>query len=148
MMLISDLIKSSIEDKEELIELSKEASDFLLSLENIKRVDRGLLDRGWWYMMAIFYFEGELTNSEYFHVWVIVGDLPSALISEQFVTNWAQAIREYISLADEWISERYNPNEMRLLNITAPHSQENINMLEKRVRIIKNNIMSQYIDEL
>ena len=78
MVPLESLGSASIEELEEIEKLADEVRIFLESQKWCRQMRRGWFDRGWGYMLSIFYFEfqpssGDVPNS----TWVVVGDIHS-----------------------------------------------------------------------
>lgn len=97
MLNIDDLPSSGIEYIDELKELSKEVIIFVGGLIWCNRIVDVKFDRGWGYIMAVFYVTIERTSKNIpSQLWVVVGDLPPAYIDVDDNPNGACAIDSYV----------------------------------------------------
>lgn len=140
MIKINEIQESNIEYKSEVIELSKEAEQYLSSLNWCKKIIEGCVVKEWGYILAIFYFKIEPSinsNADNF-VWVIVGDLPPAYIDIQSAKNEYEALNSYVFLMEDWINHAKKGLSVdECFPINVEPTEEYAAMLASRVEIIK-----------
>lgn len=150
MLKIDEITQSEIEDKNELYELAEEAKKYLLSQQWCSLINEGWLDRGWGNLIAVFYFDLEAsTTIAPNSIWVIVGDLPPAYIDTQDNPNGACAIEAYVREMQKWIDNVSKGKPVDdLIPINVPPELKYAKMLQARLKLIREEILSCYQDEL
>lgn len=156
MIPITDLISSEVDDAEAIADLGKQATAFLSAHHWCRAIRRGFFDRGWAGILAVFYFEIEPDAKADRTVWIIVGNLPPAYIDTESCPNGAAALDGYAGAMQEWVERVragksvdgvipvYHQNSMEPLPATA----ENAELLDRRVRFIRECILPEFPDEL
>ena len=102
----------------------------------------------YWVPINIFLYEIENEqSSEDNFIWIMVGDLPAIYLDTYSVKTTKQVIENYIDLADDWI---HHAESDQSLNDCFPFdtntSIENINMLKKRIQLLRDNIFPNIPD--
>ena len=150
MVNISDLASFDLAYVDELIASSKYALKFIDSQKWCKQVIDVKFDRGWGYIMSVFFLTIDPTHKEIpEHLWVIVGDLPPAYIDVEDNPNGACAINGYVMEMEKWVHNvlRGEPVD-KLIPVNAPPIKKYAKMLRSRLNIIKKDILSKFEDEL
>lgn len=147
---ITNISTSEIEYANELYKLANEAIAFLKSHKWCNEILEGKLDRGWGYIMAVFFFtintnyEGVPNN-----IWVITGDLPPAYIDTCYNPNGACAIDAYVTEMEQWVDNVLQGKSIKeLIPVNAAPTRDNAMMLQDRLNIVKNQILASLKDEL
>jgi hypothetical protein len=101
------------------------------------------LQKGWGYILAVFYFEIE-PNFENVDtaVWIVVGDLPTAYIDTESAKNKYEAIKCYVGIMEDWV--KYVKEGKPLKNVypvNVTPTIENAVMLETRLKLIKEELL-------
>jgi hypothetical protein len=150
MINITAIASSSLEYKADLATLAEEANTYLLSHSWCKKIIKGMLDRGWSYILGVFYFEIEPAfDNVPTHVWVIVGDIPPAYIDVKDNPNGACAIDGYVSEMQRWVDHvKHGKSVDNLIPVNAPPSLEYAEMLQTRLNLIRDNILLNLSDEI
>lgn len=150
MMSLDELKNSDIEDVDLLLQLADEAMLYVKSHSWCKEILEIYFDRGWGDMVAVFYItikpNGDNVDNS---IWVIVGDLPPAYFDPINCKNGAQALEGYVDCMQEWVRRVYNgENVDDVISVNVPTEKKYAQMLEARLQIIKDEILSEYKDEL
>jgi hypothetical protein len=150
MLDIRELASAEVEYVDELAGLSDRALRFVESNAWCTSVVRGMFDRGWGNILAVFYF---VIQPAYDYVprdiWVVVGDLPSAHIDIQDNPNGACAIDGYVREMQRWIDQVMkdrSPGELIPVDVlpTREYAQE----LQRRIDIVTETILTDLKDEI
>ena len=143
MINIKVLSSSNLEFLDEIINLSREAVDYLSSQKWCHKIIDGWFAVGWGYIMTAFFFrfdpigEGVPDN-----VWIIVGDLPSAYIDAIDNTNGVMAVEAYVIEMQKWVdSVKLGTSIDNLIPVNVPPTKEFANMLEERLQILREEIL-------
>ena len=147
---INNIYSSGIEYANELSNLANEAIAFLKSNKWCNEILEGKLDRGWGYIMAVFFFT---INTDYEgvpnNIWVITGDLPPAYIDANDNPNGACAIDAYVTEMEQWVDNVLQGKSIKeLIPVNAAPTRDNAMMLQDRLNIVKNEILANLKDEL
>lgn len=144
MINIDSLPLSNEEDKEQKIVLAQEASQFLLVHKWCKEITNSWFCIGWGNMLAVFLFEIiPKGNNVDKLVWVITGDLPPAYIDTEGAKNGNEVIKCYVDLMEEWIyCVKNNLPTDDCYPIGVPSTMEYAEMLDSRIKIIKEEILN------
>lgn len=129
-----------IEYVEEVKELAKEAYCYLLSFPWCLSINKGWLVYSCGYVIGLFYFEivPDVAKGADSHVWVIVGDLPSAYIDILSASSAHSALDLYIRLMEEWASKVNNGEDTSdCYPINVPETKEYADMLTIRMNLLK-----------
>jgi len=150
MIPIDDLESISIDNAEDLMVLSNEAIAFIRSQKWCKRIIDVKLDRGWGYIIAVFFFSIEPYGANIpNNLWVIVGDLPPAYIDVEDNPNGACAIDAYVSEMEGWINNVVQGKSIEgLIPVNAPPTEDTAMMLRERLDIIKQEILINLKEEI
>jgi hypothetical protein len=143
MVAIREIKNADIEFADEIMELAKEATSFLTSHTWCKRILNGFFDRGWGYILGVFYFEIEpgSENADNF-VWVIVGDIPPAYVDIESAANGLEAIKCYVDIMGDWVNNvKQGGAGENCYPVTVSPTLEHATMLENRLRLIKEQIL-------
>ena len=103
MIEIENLPNISIDEKEEVLKLSAEATAYLNSFKWCRKINKGYLCNAWGYRLCVFYFEIESVDQAINGMWIIVGDLPPAYVDRQYAVSPSQALGRYVTLMEDWI---------------------------------------------
>lgn len=150
MIPIDDLSSSGLEYVDELKKLADEAISFISSHEWCKNIETVMIDRGWGFILAVFYIiiepaEKHIPNS----FWVIVGDIPPAYIDTEDNPNGACAIDGYVMEMQKWIDHVMDGKSVdNVIPVNAPPEKKYATMLQSRLNMIKEEILSYFQDEL
>jgi len=150
MMDIGSLSDSGVDNISELLILANKAQLFLMSHDWCKSILEGKFDRGWCYIVAVFYFviEPTYTNVPITH-WIIVGDLPSAYIDTDDNPNGACAIDGYVMEMEKWVDAVVAGESVEeLIPVNVPPSMQYAIMLQGRLKTIREDILYPLRDEL
>jgi hypothetical protein len=147
---IQDMVNLDLDDLDDLIKLSIEAHSFLSSHDWCRKIKKGMFDRGWANVIAVFYFifvpiSKNIPDS----VWVIVGDLPPAYIDIGGTPNGACAIEGYVMEMQLWVDAIFEGKAVDdLIPVNVPPKREYAEMLSGRLQFIKEEILSESKHEL
>lgn len=150
MINIEDIPNHNLDNIDELIALSREALIFINSQQWCKRIIHGKLERGWGYVIAVFFFiiEPAYDNIPN-HIWVIVGDLPPAYIDVETNSNGVYAIDSYVMEMQKWIDSVMNSKSVEeLIPVNVPPTKEYARMLQERLDIIREELLANLRDEM
>jgi hypothetical protein len=87
-------------------------------------------------------FEEKIDQQDDF-LWVIVGDLPSAYLVTDSITPY-EALDAYISLMEDWVSAVEAGEGLEdVFPVAAQPTPKNVLMLRKRLKFLKNNILTK-----
>ncbi len=103
MIELENISSISISEKDEVLKLAVEATDYLNSFKWCDKIKQGYLCNAWGYRLGIFYFEIESLDQTINNIWIIVGDLPPAYIDTQYALSPTQALVRYVTLMEDWI---------------------------------------------
>jgi len=136
------------EDKEEtdlLIQLYREAKNFLLEFEWCREITCAFLGYGIGEVVGIFYFEIVPSQIDVDKsLWVIVGDLPPAYLVTDEINTPAKALKVYIELFREWVEAvKSGVSVQGLIPANVPPSLENAASLKSRLAFLENEILPQ-----
>ncbi len=150
MIPVEDLGASNLEFKNELVQLANEAESFIMSHGWCKKIVKAMFDRGWGYTLSIFYFEIEGSSPEVPNsVWVVVGDLPPAYIDVEDNPNGACALEGYVLEMQDWVDNVLEGKPLDdVIPVNVPPTKKYADMLSSRLDFIKQNILSQFENEL
>lgn len=150
MININDLASSRLEHVDELVALSNRAKAFLESHPWCKRIVRGMFDRGWGYIIAVFYFTIEPAHDDVpNHVWVIVGDLPPAYIDVESNPNGACAIDGYVLEMQRWVDQVLEGRSVaERIPVNVPPTKEWAERLQGRLQIIREEVLAPHDEEI
>ena len=140
---INDIKVSDIEFADEVYNLALEAKEFLTNQKWCKKVKRVLFDRGWGYLLCIFYCEiepkGEGVDNA---VWIIVGDIPSAYIDVESAKDGEEALKCYVDIMEDWVNTiKKGKSVDDCYPVKVLPTPENATMLETRLRLIKEEML-------
>jgi hypothetical protein len=140
---VDEIDNRNPEDPLSFWRLAQEARTFLASQQWCKSIRRGFLDIGWEGILAVFYFELEPASEEVDDsVWVVVGDLPPAYISNTN-TDGATALDGYVYEMQRWVDAVKNGRPADdLVPVDVPATLEHAEMLEKRLDFIRQRLLS------
>ena len=98
-------IPIDVEYYAEVDTLYNEAETYLLGFKWCKTIKNGFLYTNIGYVLCIFLFEIENTQSKDDNfLWVIVGDLPAMYLDVYGAKTTKEVLERYIELAEDWIS--------------------------------------------
>ena len=140
MILIDEIARSDIEYKDEVLKLSELAGDYLNTFEWCEKIVKGWVVNDFGYILCIFYFEIETNRDSEAddHIWVIIGDLPTAYIDLISATTSKEALVHYCDLMEDWINCIKNGQTVEdCYPISALPTLEHANMLQSRIELIK-----------
>ena len=143
---IKKLASSKIDFLDEVISLSKEATEYIESFPWCNKIIKGWLGKEWGYMFCVFYFEidPKLNSNADKYVWAIVGDIPPAYIDIKSASNVSEAMEGYIFLMEDWIEHvRNNQPVTECYPIDVKPTREYAEMLYDRIQIIKEDFLSE-----
>lgn len=147
---ISEIATSEFEYSAELLSLAKEAEEFLISHSWCNKITDGFFDRGWGYILGVFFFVIEPDDKAIpTCFWVIVGDIPPAYIDVEDNPNGACAIDAYVLEMQKWIDHvKQHQPVTELIPVNVPPTEEYAEMLQSRIDVIKNDILANYKEEI
>ena len=138
--------KDKIDYLDEVLSLSIEAHNYLLSFNWCNQILNGWLVKEWGYIVCIFYFEiepHENSGADNF-VWVIVGDIPPAYIDIQSAKNACEVLGIYVQLMEEWIFKvKCGESVSDCFPINIEPTIQHADMLYNRVKIIKEDLIPE-----
>jgi len=144
MILINDILRSDIEHKDEVIEQSQRAIEYLTSFKWCKKILNGWVAKDFGYILGIFLFEIEpQKNSNADNkIWIIIGDIPPAYLDFEGYPTANDALNFYCFLMEEWIehvNKRISIKDCYPVN--APPTKKYAKMLQYKINIIKEDIL-------
>ncbi len=148
MIEIKNIDKLEIENeiKNEILNLSVEAQNYLKLFKWCRKIINGWLVKEWGYMLCVFYYEIEpLPESKADNfVWLIVGDLPPAYIDIQSATNEFEALNSYVFLMEDWINHVNKGKSVKdCFPINVKPTKKYATMLSNRINIIKEDMLPE-----
>jgi len=128
--------------------LHKEAESYLLGFEWCKTIKKCFLYTNIGYVLCIFLFEIENTQSnEDNFLWVIIGDLPVMYLDVYGSKTTKEALQGYIELAEDWIN---NINVGKSIGNCYPFkaepTKEMAGLLQIRVNLLRDLLITNIID--
>jgi len=140
---ISQISGEDDNETKELHELYAEAKEFLLKFRWCTKIKCAHLGYGVGGVLGVFYIEIEPDSIDIErHLWVIVGDIPSAYIVIDKAKSTVQAIRIYIKLFREWVEAiKTGASVQGLMPANAPPTLDNAILLESRLIFLEKNIV-------
>jgi hypothetical protein len=143
-----NLLKSGVDEAEELAQLAKEARVYLLYHNWCKSVRRVSFALGF-SKAAVFYAEIEPNKGESPTIWIVVGDLPPLHMDTEYCATARDALLGYIELMEdlctgirmgEDVSELPPIRQRHTLKILEP-TLALIEVLEKRLAFLRKNFI-------
>lgn len=93
--------------------------------------------------LLLFKFTKKIANTDD-HLWVVVGDLPSAYFVVLPQDNAQAALERYCSLMDEWVaSVRKGLKGAEVFPVKADPTMEHATMLAERIKFLREEIIAQ-----
>jgi hypothetical protein len=78
-------------------------------------------------------------------LWVVTGDLPPAYFVTDSAINPKEALEVYCELMEDWVKAVENDTSLDdVYPIAVPATQEYADLLNKRIKFIKEEIIPQY----
>lgn len=115
----------------EFIELSNEATSYLLSHKWCKNIEKQWLAANWENLLVIFFFKiipNSNTADDY--VWIVVGDLPPAYIDIESAKNVKEVVHTYIEIMNDWVQCVFKGGKIEdFYPINVPPTREFAEML-------------------
>ncbi len=133
------------ESDKEIIDLSKEATSYLLSYEWCSEVVDGWLAISWGYILGVFLYKIKSKYPEVDeYVWMVVGDIPPAYIDIESANNPEEALRSYVGIMGDWVAAvESNKSVEECYPIEVPATIENALMLKSRLNLILEELSSE-----
>ena len=153
---VEDISTSAVDSQEDLIEMAKEAAEFLQWHRWCKTLQQGYLVQGWAGVLGIFYFEFVPASAAVDdRLWVIVGDVPPAYIDCVNSPNAVSALEDYLYVMQEWVDHvKAGHSVEKLVPVYRRHSFVRVNpsivyaeLLETRLQFIREKIVSDISSE-
>jgi hypothetical protein len=139
MKLISEIVNKEVKS------IAVEAENFLLSHKWCKKIVSGKLAWACGKILGVFFFEIEPVSTDVDkELWVITGDIPPAYLVIDDASNWSEALECYINEMDIWVKAVRGKKDVKdIIPVNAPQTEEYANMLEGRLKFIKNEIIEK-----
>jgi hypothetical protein len=139
MIEIENLPDFPIAEKDEVLKLSVEATEYLHSFKWCTKIKKGYLCKEWGYRLCVFYFEIEAVDQALTNVWVVVGDMPPAYIDSKHAVSPSQALERYVVLMDDWIAHvKTGKSVVECYPVHVEPIEKYADMLLQRTEKIKN----------
>ncbi len=147
---ISEMQGDDAEDSAKLVELHKEAREYLKHFSWCGHIIEEYFGIGVGGIVGVFLFKIKPAKPEVDEwLWVIVGDLPPAYIVIDRSPNPALALNSYIMEMSKWVKAvKEGLSVENLIPVNVPPTIEYANMLAGRLKFIKREILSYYTDDL
>ena len=133
-----------------LRQLFREAEEYARSLKWHRGISRGYFGLGVGGIVCVALFEVEPgSENSPDKTWVVVGDLPPAYIAVDDAPNPATALDAYLGAMEEWIdAAKAGRSVERLIPVNVEPTPANAERLEKRLRFLDREVLSDYEDDL
>jgi len=144
MVLVKNATSVQIENYE-FVKLVNEAKSFLKNHRWCKEIEKQWFVANWDNLLTIFFFK-IVPNSELAddHIWVVVGDLPTAYIDIESASNKAEVIQVYTEIMDDWVRCVKNGESVEdCYSINVPPKLEYAKMLDTKIQLIKEHILDK-----
>jgi hypothetical protein len=144
MIPIAELPAQDIEYADEVIELSKRATAFLISRPWCREIVNGWLGWACGYIIGVFYFQLLPSRPEVPHnVWVIVGDNPPAYLSIEYAHDVSEALEGYTAEMQEWVDRvlEGRPLDGSVIPVDVPPERVWAERLGRRLDFIRKSII-------
>lgn len=135
------------EDDNETRELQsalEDARTYLTSFPWCTCIEEEFFGLGIGGVVAVFLFRIRPVGEFDSWLWVIVGDLPSAYLVTDRATSPVRALEVYCELMEEWIRAVRRGNLRDAFPILAEPTSENSDLLEKRVALLRTQIIPAF----
>jgi hypothetical protein len=135
-----------IEEGNDIPPLYEEAKSFLSNHKWCKKIEKGWYDEGFNVLdkLGVFLFEIKPINDDVDkHIWIIVGDLPSAYLDANVETG-KEALETYCDLMQEWADNVLQGCSLEeSYPVEAEPTKENAGLLKTRIAFIKRELLME-----
>lgn len=136
---IEKLSNIPIAEREEVLKLFVEATEYISSFTWCTKIKKGYLSNEWGYRLCVFYFEIEAVDKISDCIWVITGDLPPVHVNIQYASSPSQALECYVALMEDWIEHvKAGKPVVKCYPVQVEPIEKYANMLMQRTEKIKN----------
>lgn len=126
----------------ELQDMLQRARVYLQSHEWCEGVSEAYLGFGVGGVVAVFLFRTTMRTGDEELLWVVEGDLPSAYLVSDNVTNAATALEIYSDLMEDWVrAVRMGSGLQDVFPVDAPADEKHASLLEKRINLLRRDII-------
>lgn len=141
---IKTLVLSNDENKT-AYKLYESAKAYLLSHPWCTEIENAWIGAQWDDILAVFLLKIKSDQAEVDeYIWMIEGDIPPAYIDIESAPNIKEAIECYIFIMNDWVEAVQNNDPLDdCYPIEVFPTQENAEMLEKRLRFIEERILPE-----
>lgn len=141
---IAELASASIEHVHEVIELSERAKEYLRSMPWCGKIVNGWLGEAWGYIVGVFYFQlvPSRSGAPQF-VWIVVGDVPPAYISDEYASNSIEVIEGYAAEMQGWVDRVLEGRSIdsTVIPVNVPPEKQWAERLGARLNLIRRDIL-------
>jgi len=141
-------ISTETEFHDEVIQLHKEAMDYLLSFNWCKRIIGADLYLNLGSVLCVFLFKIKNSSSkDDNYLWIVVGDIPSMYLDIHGPKTTKEVLEDYIRLAEDWIDHvKLRKSIKNCYPFKAEPTLEMAQLLEKRIFFMKNTLIENIAD--
>jgi hypothetical protein len=147
---VADLRGEDADDTNELLDLHRKATDYILSFKWCRNVREDYHGLGIGGVFAVCLLRIEATSAgvpEW--LWVVIGDLPPAYLCTDDAPNPASALDSYIGEMQRWIRAVKNKAPLdEVIPVNAPATLEYAKMLESRLEFLDREVLSHHKKDL
>lgn len=131
------------EDAAEIEAMFDEAVDFIQSHDWAPPIDDIRIAYGIGGVIAVFFVRlREPIADDDDALWVIVGDLPSAFMVTDDISNAPDALQAYCELMDDWVAAVLHGHSLdQVFPVRAAPTRDHAEMLASRMRFIREEII-------
>lgn len=141
---ISELASAGIEHADEVIELAERAQAYLGSMSWCDRIVNGWLGEAWGYILGAFYFEMVPSQPDVLSfIWIVVGDVPPAYISDEYASTSLEVIEGYVAEMQEWVDRVLSgrPIDDSVIPVNVPPEKVWAERLGARLNLIRSEVL-------
>lgn len=126
----------------ELQDMLQRSRAYLQSHRWCEGVSEAYLGLGIGGVVAVFLFRTKMRTGDEELLWVIEGDLPSAYLVTDSATTAAMALEIYTDLMEDWVGAvRKGSGLQDVFLVDAPADEEHASLLEKRITLLRRDII-------
>jgi hypothetical protein len=144
---LPDIVGDDDADTALLLQMAEAARNYITSFDWCPPINAIHLASGVGGLVAVFLFEfSRKIQQTDDHLWVVVGDLPTAYLVVEPEDSPSQALERYCDLMEEWIAAVRDTGKLsEVFPVTAESTPENANALEKRIAFLLAEIIPRMI---
>jgi len=146
MIPIDGIEATNIEYVDEVLELSRRATEYIGAMPWCRTITRGWLAYGCGYILGVFYFHIVPARQDVpqFH-WVVVGDLPPAYLATDCCGSSDEVLGAYVCEMQEWVDRVMDGRVLTddIIPVNVPADKKWAKELQGRLDFIRKHVLGE-----